>query len=92
MCKLLPHSNRGLRVPEGSVRVTDDGYDLLEDELPTISDRYTANDGIDTNLILTAMREEQAENVQNKAFKVTKEDVKEVQKRLNSDSISEENL
>jgi len=30
--------------------------------------------------------------VQNKAFKVTKEDVKEVQKRLNSDSISEENL
>ena len=37
-------------------------------------------------------REEQAENVQPKAFKVTKEDIKELQKRLNSDSISEENL
>ena len=92
LCRLFYRTKPGLGVPEGSVRVTDDGYDLLEDELPTISDRYTSNDGIDTDLIITAMREEQPENVQPKAFKVTKEDIKELQKRLNSDSISEENL
>lgn len=82
LCKIFYRTKPGVSPEEGSVKVTDDGYDLLEEKLPEIKERYDASDLIDKELIRAAMLEEEVKKVPDGAFKVTKEDVTELLERL----------
>ena len=92
LCRLFYRSKGADFPPEGSRRPGDDGFDLLDEPRPKVPVRTRANDGIDTELIEAAMREEQEKLACEGDFRVRKEDMEEVSQRLDSDSFSEENL